>query len=130
MTRALKWIVLVAATLVVVGVFLQVYFIAAYSFGAGEDALDAHTGLGNVVHALEAVTFLAGLGAFWRRWWDVGLSFALIAVGTIQIGLSEADDWAGGLHGLLAMFVLVLATIIAHRTVRALGMGRHHPQTD
>ena len=80
MTRAFLWITLVLATLVVVGIVLQVYFIAAYVFGAGQDALDVHEGFGNAVHGIEVLTFLATIGAFWRRWWDIGLGFALALI--------------------------------------------------
>ena len=40
------------------------------------------------------------------------------------MGLAEGGEWAGGLHGLFALIVLVLAAIVAHRSVRALGLGR------
>jgi uncharacterized membrane protein YhaH (DUF805 family) len=123
--RAFLWIHLVLATLVVVGIFVQVYLIASYSFGAGTDALDAHTDLGGVVHLAEVLVFLAAIGAYWKRWWDVGLSFALAVVGTIQLGFADGDEWVGGLHGLFALIVLVLATIASHRSARALGLGRH-----
>lgn len=123
MRRPFLWIHLVLATLVVVGIFVQVYLIASYIFGAGEDALDAHENLGSAVHGVEILVFLAAIGAYWRRWWEIGLSFALAAIGTIQLGLADADDWAGGLHGLFALFVLVLAAVIAHRSMRALGLG-------
>lgn len=126
MTRAFLWITLVLATLVVVGVVLQVYFIASYAFGAGQDALDIHEGLGNAVHGVEVLTFLATIGAWWRRWWDIGLGFALAVVGTVQIAFTEGDEaWVNGLHGLFAMIVFVLAAIIAHRAMRGLGLGRH-----
>jgi hypothetical protein len=124
-SRPLRWAVLVAATLVVVGVFVQVYLIGAWFRGAGEGALDAHRWAGNAVHGLQAVVLLAALGGLWRRWTDIGLAVALLAVGTVQIGLADGDGWVGGLHGLLALVVLVLATVIAHRAVRALGPGRH-----
>ncbi len=48
-------------------------------------------------------------------------------MGTIQLGFADGDDWVGGLHGLFALIVLVLAAIAAHRSVRALGLGRHAP---
>jgi hypothetical protein len=125
-TRAFLWITLVLATLVVVGIVLQVYFIAAYIFGAGQDALDVHEGFGNAVHGIEVLTFLAMIGAFWRRWWDIGLGFALAAIGTVQIAFTEGDEaWVNALHGLFAMMVFVLAAIIAHRAMRGLGLGRH-----
>lgn len=124
--RALRRIVLVLATLVVVGVFLQVYFIASYVLGAGEDALDLHEGTGGIVHGLELLVFLVGIAAFWKRWWDVGLGVALAVIGTVQLGVVEADEgWVAGLHGLLALLVLVIAAVISHRAVHALGLGRH-----
>lgn len=125
-TRAFRWAVLVTATLVVVGVVLQVYFIAAFSFGGGDDALDAHTGVGGAVHGIEALVFLAAVGAWWGRWWDIGLALALIVLGTVQLAFTDAGGaWVAGLHGLLAMVVLALAAVISHRAVRSLGMGRH-----
>lgn len=125
MTRAFLWITLVLATLVAVGVILQVYFIASYAFGAGEDALDIHKDLGGIVHGIEVLTFLATIGAFWRRWWDIGLGFLLGALGTVQLAFAEGDDWVGGLHGLFALVVFVLAAVISHRAMRGLGLGRH-----
>jgi hypothetical protein len=123
--RAFGWAVLITATLVVVGVVAQVYLIAAHFGGAG-DALDAHETVGGLVHGVEALVFLAAIGAYWKRWWDIGLAFGLIVIGTVQIGFVDSGEpWVGGLHGLFAVVVLVLATIIAHRAVRALGMGRH-----
>ena len=38
--RAATWVNLVFASIIVVCVFLQAYFITAYFTGAGEDALD------------------------------------------------------------------------------------------
>jgi hypothetical protein len=124
-TRAFLWANLVLAVLVAVGVFVQVYLIASYFFGAGHDALDAHKNLGGVVHIVEVLVFLAAIGGYWRRWGEIGLSFALAAIGTIQLSLADGDDWVGGLHGVFALVVLLLAGAIAHRTMRALGVGRH-----
>ena len=70
------------------------------------------------------LTFLLSLGGFWRRWVDVGWAFALGAIGTIQLGFADGDDWVGGFHGLLALVVLILAAIVTHRTMRSLGIGR------
>lgn len=113
----------VLATLVVIGVFLQVYLIAAHSFGAG-DALDAHQAVGDAVHGLEVLVFLVALGASWGAWGAVGLSFSLVLVGTIQLALADSDGggsgWVHGLHGLLALVVMVIAVVIIHRDARAL----------
>lgn len=127
-TGIARWIVLVAATLVVAGVFAQAYLIGAWIQGAGAGALDAHRWAGNAVHGLQAVVLLAALAGMWRRWADIGLAVALLVVGTVQIGLADGGDWVGGLHAFLALAVLVLATVIAHRAARALGLGRHRKE--
>jgi hypothetical protein len=122
--RALLWINLVLAVLVVVGVFVQVYLIASYFFGAGSGALDAHEDLGGTVHLVEVLVFLSAIGAYWRRWGEIGLSFALAVIGTIQLGFADGDEWVGGLHGVFALVVMILAAIITHRAMRELGIGR------
>lgn len=124
--KVFRWSVLIAASLVVIGVFLQVYFIAVYILGSNADALDTHTGLGNVVHGFEVLTFIAALGAYWKRWRFVASAAALAVVGTIQLALIDAgNEWVSGLHGLLALVVLILAHEVSQRAVRELGLGRH-----
>jgi hypothetical protein len=127
MKRVLLWVNLVAACVVVVGVFLQAYFITAYV--SGEDsALDWHGFLGfAVIHIAELVVFLTALGAFWKRWGWIGFNFLLIALGTVQIVLAPPEEdpasgWVHGFHGLLALVVLVLAAVIAHRDLKELGL--------
>jgi hypothetical protein len=126
------WVHFVFATIVVIGVFLQVYFIAAYFSGAGDSALDAHSFTGGVVvHASEIIVFLSSLVAFWGLWKWVGWSFLLAAFGTVQIFLAPPDEdpasgWIHGLHGLFALFVLILAAFLAHYDMRLLGLRRGH----
>ena len=48
--RAATWVNFVFASIIVVGVFFQVYFIASYAMGAGEGALDAHGFVGGARH--------------------------------------------------------------------------------
>lgn len=125
MKRTFLRINVVAAAIVVVGVFVQAYLITAYATGAGEDALDAHGVVGGlVIHLSEAVVFLTALGAYWGRWDRVGLGFGLLLLGTVQIFLSPGDDpasgWVHGLHGLGALFVLVLAAVIFEQGRREL----------
>ena len=126
--RAATWIHLIFASLVVIGVPLQVYFIASYFSGAGDSALDAHgfTG-GVVVHGSEAIVFLASLVAFWGFWKWVGWSFFLLLLGTVQIFLAPPDEdpasgWVHGLHGLGALFVFLLAAYLAYNDTRLLGL--------
>lgn len=119
------WVVLVSASLVVLGVFLQVYFIASYLFGAGEDALDAHKNLGGFVHGFEVLALLAAIVAYWGRWKEIIPAFLLAAIGTVQLAFVDGNEWVGGLHGLLALVVLILAHAVVVRSMRDLGLGRH-----
>jgi hypothetical protein len=123
MRRSLLWVQLVAAALVAIGVWLQVYFIASYFFGE-PDALDIHEGVGAAVHGIEILVFLAALGAWWRNWGKIGHAFGLAAVGTVQIGLTEGEGWVGGLHGLLALALLTMAVFIVKDDAEALGLRR------
>lgn len=125
------WAQFVLASLVVVGVFLQAFFISAYTRGAGEGALDAHGAFGGITHLLEALVFLVALVAWWRAWGQIALAFALPVLGTAQIAFvgdtDERGGWVNGLHGFGALVVLVLAAIIAHRAMRALGLRSSEP---
>ena len=123
MKRPFLWIQLVLAALVVVGVWLQVYFIASYFFGA-EDALDVHEAVGGITHLVEVLVFLAALGAWWKNWGRIGHAFALAVIGTVQISLTGSDDWVGGFHGLLALVILVMAVFIVKDDAEALGLRR------
>jgi hypothetical protein len=128
--RTFTWINMVFASIIVVGVFLQAYFITAYATGAGEDALDMHAFLGGIViHASELLVFLTALVAFWRVWKWIAFNFFLFFLGTVQIFLSPPDEdpasgWVHGFHGMLALFVLVTAAVIVHRDMRELGLKK------
>lgn len=128
MKRGFLWLQFVAATLVVVGVFLQAFSITAYARGAGAGALDMHEAVGGATQLLEFVVFLAALVAWWKQWSEVGLALSLPVVGIVQLSLvgdTEKDGgWVNGLHGLFALVVLVLAAVIAHRAMKALGVGK------
>ena len=110
---------LALALMIAIGVFLQVYLIGAYIFGAGQGALAAHETVGFTVHGFEVLIFLAAVAA-WLPLTDLGLAFLLMVMGTAQIALAGAETWAGGLHPLGALFVLVLASLLARR-----GLHRH-----
>ena len=126
--RAATWVNLIFASIIVIGVFLQAYFITAYVTGAGEGALDAHGFVGGlIIHGSELIVFLSALVAFWRMWGWIAVNFGLFVFGTIQIFLSPPDEdpasgWVHGLHGLFALFVLVYAAYIAYRDMRWLGL--------
>jgi hypothetical protein len=121
--RGAAWLHLALALAIALGVFVQVYLIGAYIFGAGSDALDAHTSVGFTVHGLEVLLFLVALAA-WLPRADIGLSLLMALLGTTQLSLADAHGWAGGLHPLGALLVLALATEIARRDLERL---RHQP---
>jgi len=129
MRRAFIWISLVLSGVVLVGIALQLYFIAAWVFGSA-DALDAHKTVGGaVVHPAEVLVFLVALVGWWRNWRNIAWSFALALIGTIQIFTvgdlgNPGDAWVHGLHGGLVIFVVAFAAYIARREARALGLLR------
>ena len=115
--RAFVWLCLLAASLVVAGVLLQAFSITAYIRGAGPDALKMHQTGGFMTHSVEIVVFLTALVGYWRSWKQIGLALLLPVVGTVQVVLIGDTDtsggWINGLHGLLALIVLLLAGFIA-----------------
>ena len=115
--RGAGWLHLAIALAIALGVFLQVYLIGAYIFGAGGGALDAHSDVGFTVHSLEILLLLIALVA-WLPRADVGVSLLMALLGTTQIALADAHGWAGGLHPLGALLVLVLAAAITRRDLQ------------
>jgi hypothetical protein len=112
--RVATWVHLVLVVLVIAGVFAQVYLIGAYIFGAGIEALDAHRTVGFTVHALEVLILVAALVA-WLPRADLGLSLLMAVGGTVQLSLASAHAWAGALHPLGALLVLVLGGALLRR---------------
>jgi hypothetical protein len=126
--RVFLWLFLLGASLVVIGVLLQAFSIAAYVRGAGNGARDMHESIGFITHAVEIVVFLLALGAFWGRWRQVGLAVLLPVIGTGQVfAVGDTDErggWVNGLHGLLALVVLLLAVALVHEGARAARVAR------
>lgn len=127
--RGAGWLHLALAVTIVIAVFVQVYLIGSYVFGAGQGALDAHKSLGLTTHGLEGALFVAAVVA-WLSRGDLILSLLLFMVGTVQITLADAHKWAGGLHPLGALFVLVLATLLARRDLHSIRTHEHHEHTN
>jgi hypothetical protein len=134
MRRVFIWLSLVFAAAVLVGLFLQLYFITAWVFGEG-GALDAHKDVGGlVVHPLEILAFVAALIGWWGVWRNVLWSLALPIVGTVQIFFvgdlnDPGNGWVHGLHGGLVLFVAALAAVIVRREAVALGLRGQAPDT-
>jgi hypothetical protein len=131
--RVFLWISAVSASLVVVAVVLQVYFIAAWIFAAG-GALDAHRAVGFFgIWILTKVVAVAGIVAYWRVWSPLAVSVGLAVLTEIQIFLvGSVDDqsenvsgWIHGLHGGGAVLVFALAAYIAYRDFNALRGDGH-----
>jgi hypothetical protein len=118
--RAAAWLHLVLAAAVVVAVFVQVYLIGAYVFGAGQGALDAHKAVGFTANELEGVVLIAALVA-WLPRTDLLLSVVLAVVGTVQVAMAQGHRWVGGLHPLLALAVLITAGTLLRRRLDAHG---------
>jgi hypothetical protein len=110
-------------------VIVQIYLIASWVFGES-GALDAHKVVGGaVVHPAEVLIFLVSFGAWWKAWRNIGVSFGLAVLGTVQVFIvgdlnDPGSGYVHGLHGGLALFVAALAAYIARREARALGIGR------
>ncbi len=113
--RYVNW---VAAATVVVGVFVQVYLIASYVFG-DSGALATHETNGDIVLGIELVVFLSALLGWWRDdRVQVWLSLGLFVIGAVQVGLAkDLGNTAAvhGLHGMFALVVVLLASVIAAR---------------
>ena len=124
--RVVLWSYVIASTLVVAGVFLQVFSIAAFVRGAGESARDLHVNGGFITHNVEIAVFVLALIGFWGVWRLVAFALLLPLIGTAQVLLvgdtDKAGGWVNGLHGLFAIVVLALVAALAEvgrRSLRA-----------
>lgn len=121
------WLVLAGGVIVVVGVLIQAFTIAAYVRGAGEGALDAHGGFSMVVHIGQLLIVIGAIWAWWGNWGAVGLAVAFLVLSVAQLAfLGDTDEeggWINGLHGFLALIVLLGGAWYFTRARRALGLG-------
>jgi hypothetical protein len=124
MKKNFLWLVLVGGVLVVIAVLWQSFTIAAYARGAGEGALDAH-GFGSLfVHIGQLAIVIGALVAFWGNWTQVGLALGFLVLSFAQLaflGDNETEgDWVNGLHGFLALVVLICGMLYAQKAWREL----------
>jgi hypothetical protein len=126
MKRKSTWVVLVGGVLVVLGVLWQAFTIAAYVRGAGDGALDAHGAGSTVVHIGQLAIVIGALLAYWGNWTQVGLAVGFLVLSVAQLGfLGDTDkegDWINGLHGFLALIVLISGMLYAQKAARELGI--------
>lgn len=117
MRGAADWLNLAFASAIVLGVFVQVYLIGSYIFGAGQGALDAHRAVGFALQGPELFVLLTALIARLPRI-DLLLALLVAVVGFVQAFLASTHEWVGGLHPLLALVLLSLAATLALRGIR------------
>jgi hypothetical protein len=120
-------IVLAGATLVVLAVLWQAFTISAYIRGAGQGALDAH-GLGSMfVHAGQLAVVVGAIWAWWGNPRAVGAAVGFLVLSVAQLAfLGDTDKpggWVNGLHGFLALVVLMSAALFANAARRELAVA-------
>ena len=128
MRRTAWWLLLAGGAITVIGVLIQAFTIAAYVRGAGEGALDAHGGFSTVVHVGQLLIVIGGIWAFWGNWGWVAAALGFLVLCVAQLAfLGDTDEpggWINGLHGFLALIVLICALLYAQRAARELGLRR------
>lgn len=126
MKRTFTWFVLVGGVLVVLAVLWQAFSIAAYVRGAGDGALDAHGAGSMFVHIGQLLIVIGALVAYWGNWTQVGLAVGFLILSVAQLGFlgdtEEQGDWINGLHGFLALIVLLAGLLYAQKAWRELGL--------
>lgn len=119
--------VLFGGSLVVLAVLWQAFTISAYVRGAGEGALDAH-GMGSLfVHIGQLLVVVGAIWAWWGNWKLVGAAVAFLVLAFAQLAfLGDTDKqggWINGLHGFLALIVLITGGIFAYYAKKKLDQG-------
>ena len=109
------------------GVLWQAFTIAAFVRGAGQGALDAHGGGSLIVHLGELAIVIGAIVAWWGNWKAVGLAVAFLVLSFAQLGVpgrhrDEEGGWVNGLHGFLALIVLLAGVAYLDTAARALGL--------
>jgi len=121
------WLVLAGGAITVVGVLIQAFTIAAYVRTQDQDWVDAHGGFSMLVHVGELLIVIGAIWAWWGNWGAVGLAVAFLVLSVAQLAfLGDTDDegsWVNGLHGMLALVVLLAGAWYFTRARRELGLG-------
>ena len=126
MRRTAWWLLLAGGAITVVGVLIQAFTIAAYVRGAGEGALDAHGGFSTVVHVGQLLIVIGGIWAFWGNWGWVAAAIGFLVLSVAQLGFlgdtEERGGWINGLHGFLALVIILIGAWVFDQARRRLGV--------
>jgi len=129
MRRRFTWVLLVGGIVVVLGVLWQAFAIAAYVRGAGQGALDAHLTGSFVVHAAQLMVVAGAIVAYWGNRAAVVTAFGFLVHSLAQLAFlgdtGEPGGWINGLHGFLALVILIAGLLYAQRASRDLGLRQH-----
>lgn len=121
-----EWSVLLGAVVVVAGVLVQAFTIAAYVRGAGDTAFEIHDWNSITVHIGQLMIVIGALVAWYRSWRAVVLAVAFLVLGFVQVpaigDTDESGGWINGLHGLLAVVILLAAVGFGQVARRELGL--------
>ncbi len=124
MKRNFTWAVFVGGVIVVLGVLLQSFTIAAYVRSGEEGALDAHGGGSLIVHIGQLAIVIGALVAYWGNWRQVGFAVGFLILAFAQLGFlgdtEKQGDWINGLHGFLALIILIAGLLYAQKAWREL----------
>ena len=106
---------------------IQAFTIAAYVRGAGEGALDAHGGFSMLVHVGQLLIVIGAIWALWgtgvRSASPSGSSSSAFAQLAFLGDTEEKGGWINGLHGFLALVILLFGAWYFTHARRALGLG-------
>jgi len=124
MKRNFTWAVFVGGVIVVLGVLWQAFSIAAYIRSGDSSWLDAHGGGSLIVHIGQLTVVIGALVAYWGNWRQVGYALGFLILSIAQLGFlgdtEEEGSAINGLHGFLALIVLIAGMLYAQKAWREL----------
>jgi hypothetical protein len=88
------------------------------------DWVDAHGGGSLIVHIGQLSVVIGALVAYWGNWRQVGYAVGFLILSVAQLGFlgdtEEEGDAINGLHGFLALIVLIAGMLYAQKAWREL----------
>jgi hypothetical protein len=120
--RASRYLYVVLAWLVVIGLVAQVYLIGLGTLGGEPSAVGTHAGLGWLVHLLPiAVLPFAFLARAGSTHWQWALASAVVVfLIPIFAVMRQGTPILGALHPVAAVLGFTLAVVVALNSLRAL----------